>query len=204
MSKKNRGQSHPSTAAASDELHEPDVAGDGFTPAAGFTPGPELEDDERDHDGPDGTDLEPVGAPANGATPVAPVGAAPSSDDRVANLEAQLAELRALLSTSAAAATIAPPGYKLVKDEPTQDAKSLAEQAAIKAEIDKGNVKRTQEHCNKLFPEGKHVFRCQLAADRNGNPELMVRASNPTDAVARYLAACGINHTEHRVECVRA
>lgn len=197
MSRKHRP--HPSPAAAADELHEP-AAADGFAPAPGFA----ADDDERDHDhdGPDGTDLEEAGAPAAGATPVAP--AAPPEEDRVARLERELAELKGLLSRSAAAGTVAPPGYKLVRDEPTQDAKSLAEQAAIRAEIDKGTRRRTQEHCDRMFPEGKHVFRCVLAADRNGNPELLVRASNPTDAVARYLAACGISHTEHKVECARA
>lgn len=186
MSKKNRP--HPSPAAAGDELHDDETgARDEPTAADGFAPAPGL-DDADEH--------EPVGAPV--------VKGESAEEGRVAKLERELAELKALLQTSAAAGTVVPPGFRLVKDEPTQDAKSIAEQTEIRAEIDKGHQRRTQEHCDRLFPEGKHVFRCVLAADKNGNPELLVRASTPTDAAARYLAACGINHTEHKVECARA
>lgn len=174
----------PAPPAASDEPH------DGFTPAPGFA----GDDDSDEGADSDREDAEPEAA----VTPPAP-----AEEDRVARMERELADLKALVAQSAAAGTVVPPGFKLVKDEPTQDAKSLAEQAAIRAELDKGAQRRTQEHCDRLFPEGKHVYRCVLAADRNGNPELLVRAANPTDAKARYLSACGINHTEHKVECAR-
>lgn len=197
MSRKNRSQSHPSAAAASDELHDEDKA-------EGHDEGGLAADDVEAAEG-----FVPAGAPTSGATPVTlptgidtPLADAPTPSEL--RLQAQIDELKALLSTSAAAGTVAPPGYKLVKDEPGQDAKSLAEQAALRAEIDKGTRQRTQEHANRLFPEGKHVYRCLLAADKNDNPELLIRAANPTDAVARYLAACGINHTEHKVVVNRA
>lgn len=194
-----KGKKHPSEAAAGDEMHEPAFAegfvGDGPPPddAGGLT---------RDDVTAEG--LIPSGAPTDaGATPVSLPPGIPTDADRVARLEADIAEMRALLRTSAAAGTLAPPGYRLVPDVPSQDAKSLAEQEAIKAEIDKGNRRRTQEEADRRFPEGKHVWRCVLAADKNGHPELLIRAANQTDAAARYLAACGINHTEHRVQVDR-
>jgi hypothetical protein len=165
--------------APSDPAKAETAAADDVTPVTGF--------------GPD----EP-------AEPQPPVTTPPADADRVSALERQLAELKAMLSTAAPPGTLAPPGYKLVPDVTSQDARSIAEQEHIKAEIDKGTKRRTQEHADRLFPEGKHVYRCVLAADKNGHPELLIRAANETDAVGRYLAACGVNHTEHKVQVERA
>lgn len=167
-----RPAAHPSGAAAADELYDPPADGpaDGVVSADAFGADPEVGDDA--------TDPPP-----------------PAGGDRVAKLEAELAELRGLIRSAAAAGTVAPAGYRLVPDEPTQDAKSLAEQAAIAAEIDKGVRRRTQEHADRLFPEGKHRWRVVLA-DGNGHPELVISAPTPTDAAARYLAVCGVNSSE--------
>lgn len=125
------------------------------------------------------------------------------SEDRVAKLESELAELKKLLAAASAAGTVAPPGYRLVKDEPDQDARSLAEKQAIIAHIDKGKQKISQEEADRRYPEGKHRFAC-LLEDGNGHPELIVSASHEVDAAARYLDVCGVQSSEKKVRVTRA
>ncbi len=127
-----------------------------------------------------------------------------ASPDEVAALRREVETLKDMLASSAAAGTVAPPGYKIVRDEVDQEAKSEAESEAIRQEIAKGVTKRTQEVADAKFPDGKNRYRCSLDADKNGHPHLTINAANPTDARARYLDVCGINATEHKVSIAKA
>lgn len=148
------------------------------------------------------TDTGTDGARDEAERPEAEAAPAPS-EDRVGKLEAELAELKKLFATASAAGTVAPPGYRLVKDEPDQDARSLAEKQAIIAHIDKGKQKISQEEADRRYPEGKHRFVC-LLEDGNGHPELIVSASHEVDAAARYLDVCGVQNSEKKVSVKRA
>jgi len=84
-----------------------------------------------------------------------------------------------------------------------QERKSKAEQVALIAEIEKGTQQRTQEVCDRDFPEGRFRWRCVLS-DGNRHPELIVTADNETDAGARYLKVCGVTTHDKPVTVGRA
>lgn len=161
-----------------------------------MTPG-ELNDMARPKNTP--ADVEPADltdpAPVPAAAP--PV---PAAEDRTAALERQFEDLSAkytnLLDRLAdtAKTTAVPPGYRIVKDEPTA-AERDAELAAAEREISRSTQERSQEAAFKQYPEGRHVYRVNLP-DKNRHPELAIRADNETDAKARYLAVCGVRSTE--------
>lgn len=172
-------------AKARNQRPEPEAADDDFAPLGDIGGGEPHEEIERG------------GAPLTVPAPGAP------SEERVAKLESELAELKKLLTSAAAAGTVAPPGYKLVKDEPDQDAKSRVEQEAIKAHIEKGKQRITQEEADRRYLEGKHRFVCGLD-DGNGHPELVISATHEVDAAARYMDVCGIQSSEKKVRVAKA
>src|SRR5688500_9796392 len=77
------------------------------------------------------------------------------------------------------------------------------EQADLRAESEKGVRQRTQEACDRAFPEGAHKFWCELQ-DGNGHPRILVAADNATDAAGRYLSVCGVRSSEKPVAVDRA
>lgn len=130
-------------------------------------------------------DNQPTAVPT--AVPTrAPAPAAPEAHDEVAELRREVANLR-----------------RVVAEEKSREEKSLGEQEDIKKRFDKGAVALTQEAADRQFPGGKFRWWCVLP-DRNGHPRILVSADNETDAKGRYLAVCGVNHTEKQVQVERA
>lgn len=80
---------------------------------------------------------------------------------------------------------------KLAQREQAAHRRSIAEQEAIKAEIEKGIPQRSQEFVDRTFTDGKDRWRVVLN-DKNGHPELVIPANSQEEAVARYNIACGI------------
>lgn len=149
-------------------------------------------------------DIEPV-TPEDGPANVLPV---PAAEDRLAALErlvqsqaATIDGFAALLKKKAEAVEV-PAGFRLVKDEPT-DKEREADLAAAEREISRGNDARSQDVAFDRYPNGRHVYRVHLP-DKNGHPELAIRADTETDARARYLDVCGVRSTETQLSCQRA
>lgn len=120
--------------------------------------------------------------------------AADPTAPKIAALESQIAELRALLLSQQQPAL--PGNVQMVS---IVDPRSLREQEAIQARVSKGNVQITQEEADRLFPEGKRQFDCHLD-DGNRQPKIRIRADYEEDAKGRYLKVCGINHTDKPVQ----
>lgn len=123
----------------------------------------------------------------------------PTVEDRLALMEEALEAQRAENATLQAMLKIGAVNPHAATDEQA----SIARQAAIRAEVDKGYVQRTQEACDKQFPNGKHRWACVLE-DGNCHPKIVVGADNEVDAAARYMASCGIKSAEKAVTVVRA
>jgi hypothetical protein len=126
--------------------------------------------------------------------------AAPSPEaDRVAALEATVAELKALLSRQQPGTLTLPDGYRLVDAESQEQRvvreKSERELAALRKEVEKSTQERTQAVVDRTFPKGDRLYRVQLD-DKNTFPELMIRADEPVDAEGRYRQVCGILSTD--------
>lgn len=68
---------------------------------------------------------------------------------------------------------------------------------AAKKEIEKGNVVRSQEAADRMFPGGSKLFRC-LLTDGNRHPQLTIRADTEIDAAARYMHVCGVTAAEKK------
>jgi hypothetical protein len=126
--------------------------------------------------------------------------APPAGGDKIAALERKVAELTARLEATPLAA---PPGYRLVPEGESVEEKAERLLKEKTAEFDRGVQARSQDVADKAWPEGKHVYRCSLS-DRNGHPELLIRANNPTDAKGRYFDVIGVTGSETKATIVRA
>lgn len=156
-------------------------------PTGGIPSGP----DATAKSGPGETVAEVKSTPAPGAE-------ADPRDQRIADLELKLEAQAAILERLDAMLV----SNAVNAGDALQEVKSKQEQEALKAEIDKGNVRRTQEACDREF-SGRHRYRCSLP-DGNGHPEITVSADNEVDARGRYLSVCGIRSAEKEVLVVRA
>jgi hypothetical protein len=93
-----------------------------------------------------------------------------------------------------------PKGWKLVKDAPTAEEKSLKEQEHFRAEADKTMSQRCQEKALADYPyrDGDTWFRCRLA-DGNLLPSIVLPAAEKASARARYSELCGVRSSEREV-----
>jgi hypothetical protein len=161
-----------------------------------------------------------AGAPDTPATSPADVEELRQLRQRVAELEADrtrfgdLARRLAELEDAQAAAPLpraglvelpspelaVPKGWKLVKDAPTAEEKSLKEQEHFRAEADKTMSQRCQEKALADYPyrDGDTWFRCRLA-DGNLLPSIVLPAAEKASARARYSELCGVRSSEREV-----
>lgn len=57
---------------------------------------------------------------------------------------------------------------------------------------------RTQLEANKMFPKGERLFKTRLGPGGPGDaPEVIIRADNDTDVMARYQKVCGITQVRN-------
>lgn len=113
-------------------------------------------------------------------------------DEAIAALREQLDRLERQMASNAVNAPAV-----------VQEEKSRREQDEWKKELAKGTTGMTQDAADRRFPEGRHVFLCDLP-DGNRHPTLSIRADNEVDAAARYLSVCGVRSAEKQVVVNRA
>lgn len=126
--------------------------------------------------------------------PAADASKVDAAPDRVAALESQLAELRALLLAQRATPPMAE-NFRVVQ---VQDQKSMDEQKLFRARVERGNAAITQDTADEMFPTGTKTFLCELQ-DGNRHPKVRIRADHEVDAKGRYLAVCGVKSTDKPV-----
>lgn len=138
-------------------------------------------------------------APPVTSPPVAPRAAADPRDEEIGLLKEQLEQQSRQLTEL----------FGMIKSgsvnvvEASQEKRSRDEFELLKAHIDKGKERITQEECDRQFGFGRFRFRCALP-DGNGHPQIVVSADNEVDARARYLAVCGVKGTDKEVSVTRA
>ena len=107
-------------------------------------------------------------------------------------LRSELADMRGLVSTLLRAQGQVSPDSLWAKEQLKEEKNKnlLDEVAAYNGET---NVRRSQMEANKMFPEGKKLFRTRLGVGGAGDaPELIIRCDDERDVKGRYQLICGI------------
>lgn len=113
-----------------------------------------------------------------------PIRANPSPDQRIAQLEKQLAELQSRLSTPDGS----PVSVRSVETDLVRE--QQAAHNAFVAKYSRGTQALTQEHASKFI--GPKEFVCQLVTPTDKLFPLAIRANSAEEAGARYCVAMGI------------
>ena len=109
---------------------------------------------------------------------------------QIAELQAQVAQLAALLQKQAATT----PDTLWAKQELRNQAIEQ-KQEQMAAYISLPSSMRSQYEANRMFDKGGKIFSVLVGTGKKGeNPQLFIRADVESDAKARYQVVCGINH----------
>lgn len=142
----------------------------------------------------------------------APAPSAPTPlEQQVADLQAQVAELKA--AKSAPSPTAATPSHLqevliaqrqaleiALEDRQTvlrQQQASKEESLAIQRETAKSTRQRTQDAADRMF-QGRERWRCEVPKD-GAQPVIDIAAGSREEAIGRYQSLCGIRGTAHEV-----